>query len=91
VEEHLRKREGPQNLVEQLEGVSFIVILACTAITNFLNRHSTKKQKSWLRNYGVWLSSSLKVRKEVFRHNLYLGLQGRALEGCLIMYCIWRV
>lgn len=60
VEEHVRKRGGPQELVEQLEGVSTFLLTVCpcivvisrrcglnlvTILTTFLSRHSTKKLK----------------------------------------------
>jgi PWI domain len=59
VEAHLRKRGGPQELVEQLEGVS----LGFQSTVRFMltccdYRHSTKKQRYWSRSCGGWLSSS---------------------------------
>ena len=62
VEEHIRKRGGPQELVGELEGVSRppFELLAHSWLT--CSRRSTKKQKSSSRRFGVCSYSSPKAR-----------------------------
>jgi hypothetical protein len=44
VEDHIRKRSGPQELVEQLEGVSYNLYVAFIDHSLTMNRHWMKKQ-----------------------------------------------
>lgn len=71
VEEHVRTRGKPQELVEQLEGVSFVFLAfdACgrgRLLTE--NRHWMKRLRCLSRSYGGCSSSSRRVRSVVFRH-----------------------
>ena len=58
VEEHIRSRGGPDDLVEQLEGVSYFLFLSSHLFQRlfadmlFLARLWTRKQRSSLRNCG---------------------------------------
>jgi hypothetical protein len=63
VESHLRGRGGPQELVEQLEGVS-LTFHFCVGLllTMEFCRRWTKKPKCWSRSCGGW-SSSFQNRK----------------------------
>jgi hypothetical protein len=69
VEAHLRKRGGPGELVELLEGVSNLFPMISELMADLgvcENRHWTKKQKCWLRSFGGWSSSSRNRRSVVF-------------------------
>lgn len=64
VEEHIRKRGGPQELVEQLEGVSYFFFFPQISLNDrtgrnddvlimcVFYRHWTRKQNHWSKNYG---------------------------------------
>lgn len=68
VEEHIRKRGGPKELVEQLEGVSIPSMLALMPFANMSFRLLMKKRRYWSRNFGVWSSFSRRVRSEDSPH-----------------------
>lgn len=76
VEEHVRTRGKPQDLVEQLEGVSYFlpIYLLCLRIWLTFYRRWMRKLKSWLKSYGEWSSSSRRARREVFRHKCWSQL-----------------
>lgn len=75
VEDHVRGRKAPGELVELLEGVSSpIPIEIFVQYANTPRRHWTKKQRFWSRNYGGWLSSFLKARSEVYQHKCISAL-----------------
>jgi PWI domain len=65
VESHLRGRGGPQELVEQLEGVSLIFHFCVgLLLTMEFCRRWTKKPKCWSRSCGGWSSSFQNQRSE---------------------------
>lgn len=65
VEEHVRKHGNPQELVEQLEEVSFS-ILSTMMVANSCRR-STRRPKCWCASCGGCLFSSRRARSEGFR------------------------
>ena len=62
VEGHLRKHHGPQELVEQLEGVSDNFSLEGVDMLIFY-RLLMKKRKCWSRSCGGWSFSSRRARR----------------------------
>lgn len=55
VETHLRKRGGPQELVEQLEGVGLSIRFSLGSLLIMaFHRRWTKKPKYWSRSCGEW-------------------------------------
>jgi PWI domain len=69
VESHLRGRRGPQQLVEQLEGVSISNRLYPSALlTLCFHRRLTKKRKCWSGSCGGCSSSSPNRKSAVYQH-----------------------
>ena len=68
VEEHVRQRGKPQELVEQLEGVSISLSLMYSTLfcaqLLIISRLWMKKPKYWSRSSGEWSSSFPRVKSE---------------------------
>jgi PWI domain len=74
VEGHLRKKGRPEELVEQLEGVSrsFLGMIR-VLLTRY--RHLMRRLRCWSRSCGGWLSSSRSLRRKAsLRDSLQLDV-----------------
>jgi hypothetical protein len=67
VEEHLRKRGPPQELVEQLAEVSYHTSILVRNLLIALFRHWMKKPRCLFASCGVWSFSSRRARSEACR------------------------
>jgi hypothetical protein len=69
VEEHLRKRGPPQELVEQLAEVSYHSFFVVCKLLTALCRHWTKRRKCLFASCGAWSFSSQRARSAACRLN----------------------